>query len=74
METLKHTTRDTEDELIIIPPVRASDLLFRFQKTLIGRIFHEGRSMSAILGFLPRPQIWDIEGRVRGYDLGKGRF
>ncbi|KAG7560349.1 hypothetical protein ISN45_Aa05g018880 [Arabidopsis thaliana x Arabidopsis arenosa] len=43
--------------------------------TLIGRVFHAGgRSMEAFLAFMPSAGIWDIEGRVRGFDLGNGKF
>ncbi|CAL9242595.1 unnamed protein product [Arabidopsis halleri] len=30
--------------------------------------------MDAFLAFMPSGGIWDIEGRVRGFDLGNGRF
>lgn len=30
--------------------------------------------MDAMIGFLPRARIWNVEGRVRGVNLGNGRF
>lgn len=50
-------------------------LVNRFRQTLIGHVFHPGgRSMEAFLAFMPSSRIWDVEGRVRGFDLGNGRF
>lgn len=30
--------------------------------------------MEAFLAFMPSSRIWDVEGRVRGFNLGNGRF
>ncbi|XP_024015813.1 uncharacterized protein At4g02000-like [Eutrema salsugineum] len=63
-----------EDEPIRIPRFDNSALLARFRLTLIGRTFHQGRSTEALLAFMPRAGIWDLDGRVQGHDLGNGRF
>lgn len=69
----RESQMEVDDEPIIIPPVNTSDLLFRSQRTLIGCLFHtERRSMNAILAFLSRSHIWNVEGRVRCIDLGNG--
>lgn len=34
----------------------------------------EGRSIDALISLLPKPKIWDVEGRVHGTHLGNGRF
>ncbi|KAG2330578.1 hypothetical protein Bca52824_001758 [Brassica carinata] len=64
-----------EDEIIRIPDCDLSVATERFKKTLIGRVLHiGGRSVDAMIGFLPRARIWNVEGRVRGVNLGNGRF
>lgn len=41
----------------------------------MGRLFNkERRSVEALIALLPRPSIWDVEGRARGVDLGNHRF
>ncbi|CAD5314687.1 unnamed protein product [Arabidopsis thaliana] len=38
-------------------------------------MFHQGgRSIEALLSFLPKENIWDVEGRVRGVSLNDSRF
>ncbi|KAG7559082.1 Reverse transcriptase domain [Arabidopsis thaliana x Arabidopsis arenosa] len=64
-----------EDDPIFLPPVDNSHLLERFKLTLIGRTFNaEGRSTELLLAVMPKSHIWDVEGRVKGFDLGNGRF
>lgn len=64
-----------EDEIIKIPDCDLTAAAERFKQTLIGRMFHrEGRSIDALISLLPKPKIWDIEGRVHGINLGNGRF
>ncbi|CAE6229516.1 unnamed protein product [Arabidopsis arenosa] len=50
-------------------------LINRFRLIVVGCIFHTGgRYMEAFLAFMPSAGIWDVEGRVRGFDLENGRF
>lgn len=64
-----------EDDIIRIPECDLNDVKERFRLTLIGRVFHtRGRSIDALINLLPRPRIWNVEGRVRGLNLGNGRF
>lgn len=64
-----------DDEVIILPHVDNSELVAQFRLSLVGRIFHQdGRSIDALIAFMPKPHIWDIEGRVRGLSLGNSRF
>lgn len=66
---------NTEDDIIPIPDCDINDVKERFRLTLIGRVFHlRGRSTEALIHLLPRPRIWNVEGRVRGLNLGNGRF
>lgn len=75
MSRANNTTTDQEDEVIILPQVDNSELVAQFRLSLVGRIFHQdGRSIDALIAFLPRPHIWDVEGRVRGLSLGNSRF
>ncbi|XP_024010605.1 uncharacterized protein LOC112086034 [Eutrema salsugineum] len=71
-----HTNPSSEEDTpVVIPPFDNSALLARFRLTLIGRTFHvDGRSTEALLTFIPRSGIWEVAGRVRGVDLGNGRF
>lgn len=66
---------EVEDDLIQIPKcymIAASD---RFKQIINGRMLNrEGRSLDAIIGFLPKTKIWDVEGRVQGLNLGNGQF
>ncbi|XP_024011213.1 uncharacterized protein LOC112086493 [Eutrema salsugineum] len=71
----RRSPSDEEDEPVVIPAFDTSALIARFSLTLIGRTFHVGgRSTEALLAFMPRSDIWDVAGRVRGVDLGHGRF
>jgi len=64
---------EEDDDVVILPQVDNSALLGRLQLSLVGRMFHQGgRSTEALLSFLPN--IWDVEGRVRGVSLGDSRF
>ncbi|CAL9234380.1 unnamed protein product [Arabidopsis halleri] len=64
-----------EDEPIILPHVDNSHLLERFKLTLIGRTFNaEGRSTELLLAVMPKSHIWNVDGRVKGFDLGNGHF
>ncbi|XP_013713374.1 uncharacterized protein At4g02000-like [Brassica napus] len=68
-------TLNSEDDIIRIPDCDINDAKERFRLTLIGRVFHvRGRSIDALINLLPRPRIWNVEGRVRGLNLGNGRF
>ncbi|KAG2300073.1 hypothetical protein Bca52824_036545 [Brassica carinata] len=66
---------EDDDDLVILPNVDNSELIAQFKQSLVGRIFNtERRSVEALLSILPRPNVWDVEGRVRGLDLGNHRF
>lgn len=66
---------DSEDEIICIPDCDLEAVADQFRLTLIGRVFHlQGRSIDALIHLLPRNRIWNVEGRVRGINLGNGRF
>ncbi|XP_024004884.1 uncharacterized protein At4g02000-like [Eutrema salsugineum] len=66
---------EDEDEIIELSHVDNSHLLARFSRSLVGRMFNqEIRSTEALIAFMPRQNIWDVEGRVHGIDLGNSRF
>ncbi|RID63569.1 hypothetical protein BRARA_E02567 [Brassica rapa] len=66
---------NSEDDIIRIPECDITDAKERFRLTLMGRVFHtRGRSIDALINLLPRSRIWNVEGRVRGLNLGNGRF
>ncbi|KAL0677736.1 hypothetical protein Bca4012_005717 [Brassica carinata] len=66
---------NTEDDIIRIPDCDLNYAKERFRLTLIGRVFHlRGCSIDALINLLPRPRIWNVEGRVQGLNLGNGRF
>lgn len=66
---------NTEDDIIQLPDCDINDAKERFRLTLIGRVFHtRGRSVNALINLLPRARIWNVEGRVRGLNLGNRRF
>lgn len=66
---------ELEDEVIKLPACDLSAATVRFKNTLIGKMFHkDGRSMDAVIGMIPKQKIWDVEGRVRGLNLGNGQF
>ncbi|XP_024013641.1 uncharacterized protein LOC112087842 [Eutrema salsugineum] len=73
---VKNTHLDEDDEEIIeLPHVDNSHLIARFSRSLVGRMFNtEIRSTEALISFMPRHNIWDVEGRVHGIDLGNSRF
>lgn len=64
-----------EDDLIKIAGCDMTAAKEKFKRTLIGRMFYtEGRSIGAIISLLPKVNIWDVEGRTHGVNLGNGRF
>ncbi|CAA7020261.1 unnamed protein product [Microthlaspi erraticum] len=64
-----------DDEIIQIPDCDLTAVTEQFKQTLIGRTFNrEGRSIDALISMLPKPKIWDVEGRAHGINLGNGRF
>lgn len=66
---------EPEDDIIDVPDFDYSDIDERFKLTLVGRMFHkEGRSVDALIKHMPKPKIWDVEGRVTGINLGNGKF
>ncbi|XP_048591455.1 protein KRI1-like [Brassica napus] len=66
---------EEDDDLVILPDVDNSELIARYRLSLVGRLFNrERRNVEALIALLPRPSIWDVEGRVRGVDLGNHRF
>ena len=66
---------ELEDEIIRIPDCDLDAVADRFRLTLIGRVFNlQGRSINALIHLLPRNRIWNVEGRVRGINLGNGCF
>ncbi|XP_013632905.1 PREDICTED: uncharacterized protein LOC106338486 [Brassica oleracea var. oleracea] len=69
------TQENDEEEIIRVPTFDNSDLIAKFKQTLIGRMFHpDGRSVEALLKHMPKRRIWDVEGRVRGTNLGNNRW
>lgn len=74
-KTLVQAQGEEEDDLVILPAVDNSQLIARFKLSLVGRLFNKDRrSVETLITLLPRPSIWDVEGRVRGVDLGNQRF
>ncbi|XP_024016303.1 uncharacterized protein LOC112089778 [Eutrema salsugineum] len=66
---------EEEDEIIDLPHVDNSRLIARFSRSLVGRMFNQDiRSTDALIAFMPRSNIWGVEGRVHGIDLGNSRF
>ena len=66
---------ESEDKIIQIPDCDLNAVTERFRMMLIGRVFNlQGRSIDALIHLLPRNMIWNVEGRVRGLNLGNGRF
>ena len=64
-----------DDEIIKLPECDLEAAAERFKLTLIGRVFQlKSRSIDALINLLPKPRIWNVEGRVRGTNLGNGRF
>lgn len=76
-ETSREVRRRIQDEaeIIKVPAFDYSDLIEKFKLTLVGRMFHkDGRSVDALLKHMPRRRIWDVEGRVRGTNVGNNKF
>lgn len=72
---VKRRHQDEDDEIIRVPVFDNSDLIEKFKLTLVGRMFHsDGRSVEALLKHMPKRRIWDVEGRVRGTNLGNNKF
>lgn len=66
---------EEKEDIIRVPAFDNSDLIAKFKRTLIGRMFHsDGRSVEALLKHMPKRRIWDVEGRVRGTNLGNNKF
>lgn len=64
-----------EDDIIPIPEFDFSDLIEKYKLTLVGRMFHvDGRSVEALIKHMPKRHIWDVEGKVRGTNLGNNKF
>lgn len=64
-----------EDEINKLPACDLEAAAEQFKLTLIGRVFQlKSRSIDALINLLPKPRIWNVEGRVRGTNLGNGRF
>ncbi|KAG2272569.1 hypothetical protein Bca52824_067124 [Brassica carinata] len=64
-----------EDEIIPIPEFDYSDLIDKYKLSLVGRMFHiYGRSVDALIKHMPKRHIWDVEGKVRGTNLGNNKF
>ncbi|KAG2331570.1 hypothetical protein Bca52824_002750 [Brassica carinata] len=70
----RKSQRDDED-IIKVPDFDYSDLIEKYKLSLVGRMFHrDGRSVDALITHMPRRRIWDVEGRVRGTNLGNNKF
>lgn len=66
---------EEEDEVVILPHVDNSALIDRYKLSLVGRMFHrDGRSVETAIALLPKENIWNVAGRVRGIPLGNSRF
>ena len=73
--TMKRGRREDNEEIIRVPAFDNSDLIEKFKLTLVGRMFHsDGRSVEALLKHMPKRRIWDVEGRVKGTNLGNDKF
>ena len=72
---MRRRIQEEEEEIIRVPAFDNSDLIEKFKLTLVGRMFHEdGRRVEALLKHMPKRRIWDVEGRVRGTNLGNNKF
>lgn len=58
---------------ISVPRFDNSGLIASYDKTLIGRCMNPPKQAMKMLLFM-LPRIWQVEGRVVGTDLGRGRF
>lgn len=64
-----------DDQIIKIRSFDYLYLVVKYKFSLVGRRFHlDERSLEALIGFMQKRQIWDVEGRVKGTDLGNGKF
>lgn len=71
----RRRSQEEDEEIIRVPAFDNSDLIEKFKLTLVGRMFHaDGRSVEALLKHMPKRRIWDVEGRVRGTNLGNNKF
>lgn len=67
--------QQNNEEIIKVPVFDYTDLIEKFKLSLVGRMFHhDGRSVDALLKHMSRRRIWDVEGRVRGTNLGNNKF
>lgn len=67
--------QDKDDDIIPIPEFDYSDLIEKYKLTLVGRMFHiDGRSVDALIKHMPKRHIWDVEGKVKGTNLGNNKF
>ena len=76
-ENSKATNRrqDKDDDIIPIPEFDYSDLIEKYKLTLVGRMFHiDGRSVDALIKHMPKRHMWDVEGKVKGTNLGNNKF
>ncbi|KAL0815424.1 hypothetical protein Bca101_071868 [Brassica carinata] len=73
--TVRRRLQENEEEIIRVPVFDNSDLIAKFKHTLIGWMFHsDGRRVESLMKHMPKRQICDVEGRVRGKNLGNNRF
>ncbi|XP_013588995.1 uncharacterized protein At4g02000-like [Brassica napus] len=64
-----------EEDIIKVPDFDFTDLIDKYKLSLVGRMFHQdGRSVDALIKHMPKRRIWDVEGRVRGTNLGNNKF
>lgn len=76
-ESSRHTRKriQEDEEIIKVPPFDFTDLVEKYKLSLVGRMFHQdGRSVDALINHMPKCRIWDVEGRVRGKNLGNNKF
>lgn len=62
-------------EPIVIDPFDNSDLLAAYDLTLVGRVLNtdlQAHRVKALLALMP--QAWNLEGRVQGNEVGRGKF
>ena len=56
----KKPQEEEDEDLVILPDVDNSELIARYQLSLVGRLFNkERRSVEALIALLPRPSIWN---------------
>lgn len=76
-ESSRHTRKriQEDEEIIKVPPFDFTDLVEKYKLSLVGRMFHQdGRSVDALINHMPKCRIWDVQGRVRGTNLGNNKF